>query len=191
MDTFTASNGKKISDSDVFFEGKSIGAISLSDAEITALREFFQAEADERLGRWRWPENPQWLVKYIGEHMVIVVRESEFWENVGKQGQFNQFHFRDARNHGAELSDKAARYKRAAWAFFEAHPDLTPKPWHEAKPGEVWELTLEGEEPAAFYPSKSLDGCFTPVKPNTGTTAINFDWPLITAGRRIWPEVLS
>jgi hypothetical protein len=30
----------------------------------------------------------------------------------------------------------------AARAYFAAHPQ--PKPWHAAKPGEVWELTFDG-----------------------------------------------
>jgi len=72
--------------------------------------------------------------------------------------------------------------------FFEH--EANHKPWHDAKSGEVWVLTVDGVE-SAFYPSKSLDRCFTPVAPNSGTTAIPFDWPEITDARRIYPEADS
>lgn len=157
MSVFVASNGIKVANhggnwdrTTIHFEGQILGVsparamhreLTVNDSDFIALCEFFRQKEDERLGRWRWPEDPEWLVKYIGDHTVVVVRESNFWVHVGRQGEFNHFHFRDARSHGDELSDKAARYKRAAWAFFEAHPEFAPKPWHDAKPGEVWAVS--------------------------------------------------
>lgn len=181
MNDFTASNGVTVSTSSMgIFVSHTLRAPALSilaDSYIEALREFFQAEADERLGRWRWPENPDYVA--IPRERTDTPRETRRVRVIHEpSGDFMDT---------VEGSSLVGVFKDAARAYFDAHPE--PKPWHGAKPGEVWELTLEGEDPAAFYPSKSMDGCFTPVMPNTGTTAVNFDWPLITAGRRIWPEV--
>lgn len=55
------------------------------------------------------------------------------------------------------------------------------KPWLDAKPGEVWELTIAGSVTAA-------------VARKDGTFAVHWDRtytkqnPAIAAGRRIWPE---
>src|SRR5699024_11254333 len=67
--TFTASNGARI---ETRFDGaikalKVAGnetrGIGLCAADTNALREYFQHERDERLGLWRWPENPVYGVK--------------------------------------------------------------------------------------------------------------------------------
>lgn len=90
-----------------------------------------------------------------------------------------------ARRLGVEKSTVGKIVRGESWKHVER-----PKPWQSARPGEVWLLTLNGLE-SAFYPSKSLDRAFTPVAPNTGTTAVPMDWPEIESGRRIWPEVAS
>ncbi|KQT75374.1 hypothetical protein [Microbacterium sp. Leaf436] len=194
MNDFTASNGIEIRittdlGGDKYLHGTVPNEVdqvgftpelhaTASEKGLEALREFFQAEADERLGRWRWPENPNYVV-YIEDGYAVVVDEA------GPKKTPDRI----ASRHLEDPVGSIGWGEFAARAYFDAHPE--PKPWHDAKPGEVWELTLEGEKPAAFYPSKSMNGYFTPVMPNTGTTAVNFDWPLITAGRRIWPEVSS
>jgi hypothetical protein len=187
MTEFTASNGIRVRMDGEDLCIRDTNYIGRNSPELaSALREFFRAEEDSRLDRWRWPENPEWLVKYIGDHTVVVVNEKNFWVHVGRQGEFNHFHFRDARNHGDNLSDKAAAYKRAAWAFFDAHPELCPKPWHDAQPNEAWVLTVDGEE----YPwgvGTGLDaGRFVYLG---GLSNLPINHPSITAGRRIWPEV--
>lgn len=73
----------------------------------------------------------------------------------------------------------AAPHEQALREYFAQEP----KSWEEAKPGEVWALTVGGSEDAFAF----SEGCWWPVY----RTAAELD-PLtilqVTAGRRIWPE---
>jgi len=63
------------------------------------------------------------------------------------------------------------------------------KPWHDAEPGEVWVLTVDGSEefPCSVSPSGPD---FEPIAhPVWATIARGSD--RITSARRIWPEVES
>lgn len=156
-----------------------LGAEAVMDAE-----EFFQAKRDAELGRWRWPSNPDYVVYLAANGQAIVIDERSGLHVYRYRGEAAEMRrLRAATGEDIMLASKAAE------AYFEAHPER--KPWHDAKPGDVWLLTLDGVE-SAFYPSKSLARHFTPVAPNTGTTAISFDWPEIEAGRCIFtPEDAS
>lgn len=180
MNDFTASNGVILGHSP---EGHILlpkSVMGLGEDTQQALREFFQAEADERLGRWRDPEDPVFVV-YSG------VAWNGMYAPIRVVAETNGASWLlDREDHEPNVHESVLAVARR---YFDAHPE--PRPWHDAQPGEVWELTVDDEQPAAFYPSKSLDRHFTPVMPSTGMTAVPFDWPLITAGRRIWPEVSS
>lgn len=145
-----------------------------------ALREFFRAEHDEELGRWRWPENPDYVVypKSSSETEpspgVRVVHESS-----GRS--------KDVGRVVASACEAAVSvFGKAACAYFAANPER--KPWHDAKSGEAWALTVDGEE----YPWGVGDGVdagrFVYLG---GLTNIPLDHPSITAGRRLWPEDAS
>ena len=60
MNEFTASNGVKIRPEEGY--GAVVSNLTLINEEMDALREFFQAESDERAGRWRYPDEPQYVV---------------------------------------------------------------------------------------------------------------------------------
>lgn len=186
MTEFTASNGVGVDlndDEQIIFDvpNRPTSPIWMRPQETEALAEYFRAQEDKRLGRWRWPENTDYVVyrdhgaHYIDQPAVIVVNETTGGSAYAVTGSIS------ASGVGA-CDDEMLT---AVQAYFDAHPD--PKPWHDARPGEVWVLTVDGEE-SAFYPSKSLDRAFTPVKPETGRTAVAFDSFEITDGRRIWPE---
>jgi len=77
--------------------------------------------------------------------------------------------------------------------LWEAHEDALreyfanePKPWHDAKPGEVWVLSIEGrpEGPYTIWDNGLGEMC--------AYVGDAHGWPVtdpaITAGRRIWPE---
>lgn len=180
MNGFKASNGMQMvaldTEGRIFELHDEHGANMLEDApwlgsdDMQALREFFQAEADERLGRWRWPENPEYVVCPRDNGSVTVFEESSptaaltFWKGVSRPGT------------------SSGKYMDAARAYFDAHPE--PKPWHEAVEGEVWALTIgddteprgwmaEGDGPRFWRGGHSIDRL-------SGS---------ISAGRRIWPEV--
>ncbi len=197
MNTFTASNGGSVERltsgrytvTDVTRERLNEIAtvlgrtVYLEPGHIDALREFFRAEEDKRLGRWRWPETPDYVVypdsarKYITQPAVIVVNETDGATSYcGRTGMYQ------ASGAGAEdeLIEAAAR------AYFDAHPEQ--KPWHNADVDEAWELTANGDT-GPFVTKLTPSGAVHFLAGN-GTTFI-VESPEITAGRRIYPEVAS
>ena len=174
MSKFTASNGVEIRverdfSGDIYLTGKAGGSlVATGNLEgIEALREFFQHERDQELGRWRWPENPNWVAyPNEGGDTVTVLDETypDEWGFTYRRGS----HFLDY-PHAAP----------AAKAYFAAHPK--PKPWHEAVEGEVWLLMFPNSTQAWFVNG----GYFQNVRTLTN---INKTDPGITAARRIWPE---
>lgn len=135
-----------------------------------ALAEFFQHERDEELGRWRWPENPDYVV-YARATGLLALNE-----------QTGNSKFHDIRVNRITGRKGGSVLDQALTAYFEAHHE--PKPWHDAKPGEVWALSVEGEEIACIVTPSGPD--FEPVAhPVWATVARGSD--RITSGRRIWP----
>lgn len=130
MGVFKAASGREVKpgeDGSVLF-GAANGFLSREaafDAE-----EWFQAKRDADLGRWRWSENPTYIVKEgkpngdFGNGRTVHVFNEE---------TFERFHFNErvmSANGGAPAAHQAAR------AFFSAHP--AHHPWHDAQPGEFW-----------------------------------------------------
>lgn len=189
MNDFTASNGVVVS-----YAGKTLylespgdswpnpepHALLLNADFEPALREFFRAEEDERLGRWRWPENPDYVVYLVGDDIVDVLRESSVSDEhrgPGRQAGITRDAARTWDN------DYSQNFFRAARAFFDAHPE--PKPWHDAEPEEVWILTIDGEEVLALIDE---DREFHHRSQRRFRSVLDES---ITAGRRIWPEVTA
>lgn len=172
MGAFTASNGRKILVGGNALElvGKSgLSALPIPTEEATALREFFQAEEDRRLGRWRWPENPDISVRALNERIIGVLRETPEGRAYGQFG-------RNDRSSDDPMS-------QAARAYFDAHPE--PKPWHHAEEGEVWVFsTHEGVFPA-FIESR-LDHAGPVLTFDSETREYALTDPQITDGHCIW-----
>lgn len=166
MNTFTASNGITLTRDE---SGRvSASTFSLTKESARALAEFFRAEEDERLGRWRWPENSDYVVyvPHQGAPAVTVVNE------------FGGCSAQVTRN-GVADRPNGQFFFEAARAYFDAHPE--PKPWHDAKPGEVWLISYRGAESAVVI-DEDRDFHIR------GLGFRNILAPEITAGRRIWPE---
>ena len=174
MTAFTASNGWTIVEElrclKIVHPNHYLRFIDLDIA--AALREYFQHERDQELGRWRDPENPDRLVYPIDGEAVRVTNETD-----GEAVLVTRKHLDRCLVADAFPCDLARRY-------FDAHPEPKPKPWEDAEPGEVWALTRKGNEFAALV-----------VHWGEGTLLFNWneDWcsindPTIRAGRRIWPE---
>lgn len=174
---FVASNGVGVRvDSAGGLEFGAIGYATL--AATAALREFFQHERDEELGRWRSKIDPNWTA-------VLDAGYVKFRHDNG--------------THSFSLLTHEPRF--FAWdetlqgigkEYFAAHPE--PKPWHDAKPGEVWELTTRKVDdrwnPAVFRVSEEPGYlAFCPVEPEYSVSHLGAKATAITAGRRIWPEV--
>lgn len=140
-----------------------------------ALDERYRARNDEQIGRWRWPERPHFVVypSAVWLHpadpdVVMVVNES------------------NGSSHRARRDDPDSlfgHFSQAGHAYFVAHPE--PKPWHDAKSGEAWVLTVDGEEFPWGVGEGADAGRFVYLG---GLSNIPLEHPSITAGRRIWPE---
>lgn len=173
--TFTASNGTEIEITEIggIFAKSGYGHIQAGPGVTKALREYFQHERDQELGRWRDPDNRD-LVVYRrpgsdnSEGRAVLVMD----ETAGHGGTY--------REHGRRWwEDKKDR--AVADRYFEAHPES--KPWDEAKPGEVWELTdAEGREQLWVW--DEIDG-WRSVHSDKVSHLVGRE---ATAGRRIWPE---
>lgn len=174
--TFTASNGVEITISDerdhvTMTIEDGVSALWCDPSDIDALREFFQHEEDERLGRWRYSDpisQSDFLVYQRGDVDGAVIRVVS--ERDGSQVSF-------AATPGVLALESG--HRRAARAYFATHEP--PKPWLDAKPGEVWLVEIESSGP---YP------CIV-------TTDEDFDSGLfrlplaskdITAAERIYPR---
>jgi hypothetical protein len=181
MDIFTASNGMTFTPDGRAVEFRCTGMgrdHHLTAKESDGLREFFRAEEDERLGRWRWPDNPNYLV-YPGNapHRVRVVSEAD--------GQVLTYE-RD------EYPDHVTGFSGAGNAYFVAYPDT--KSWHLAKPGEVWLVTVDGGHERPHYVeanrSDTIGGvAFVAIDPKWSQPGhVGIAAPAISGARRIWPE---
>lgn len=126
-----------------------------------ALDEFFQAKRDAELGRWRWPENPDYVVYPRSDGVVLVLFE--------RNSEGGILYRRGDPVH--DMESEAAR------AYFGSHHE--PKPWHSAKQPEVWVLTHVKGETGAFI----VDG----NRFESGPWSLPLDSASITEGRRIWP----
>ena len=147
--------------------------IALTTADFEALRAFFQAERDDALGRWRDPENMD----------MVAYRTPEDDDGCGRCILLLD----------ENTGDNHWEWERIACSgpglrYFDAHPQPEPKPWVDAKPGEVWALTYAGIEETAWVADftwgapprfRQFKNLLTPIFTNDKH---------ITAGRRIWPE---
>lgn len=196
MSDFTASNGVVVGERDGFltlrtsvasrmpYIGNGIFGRALNEY-MEHLRDRWRAEEDERLGRWRWPENPEWIfypeVWNTGTKAVRIIRESD-----GATGSWPI----------EPLSDETGEFSDAARAYVAAHPER--KPWHDAKPGETWRLTVNSLGPTGATLTFNVigDEDRPPIRfarPQISGQQMEYpvDSPDINGGRRIWPEDAS
>ena len=144
----------------------------LIDDQVGALREFFLAERDQELGRWRSNIHPDVVAYPLSEDLVRV-----FTEVTGNALGVS----RGERDSWSEPGEQVEMLNSVGDEYFAAHP--APKPWHDAKPGEVWVLEMDGEERAFMLDSVDHFDHYG--------SYYEKDDPRITEGRRIWPEVPS
>lgn len=139
MTEYTASNGITVKvatdriSGNVYLVGSSplfgapdnrVTEATASAEGIDALRGFFQAERDAELGRWRWPENPDYVVypPIRDREKIAVVNEA-----TGNQAQYSRNSPTFAGpiwTAGGPISD----WTRVARAYFDAHPNDKPLP---------------------------------------------------------------
>ena len=142
----------------------------LIQSQYEAARAFFQAERDDALGRWRDTENMD-MVAYPGSvslDWVVVLDESTGGTDVV---------FRQPRK-----PTKDSDFRLVADRYFATHLDPEPRPWEEAKVGEIWEIGLLELGPSACLVT---EGDFVEI---SGRFEVAIGSSLIESGRRIWPE---
>ena len=143
----------------------------LIQSQYEAARAFFQAEQDEQLGRWRDPENADWICYGRGSSRDTVHVINEY-DGLPYMLERDQVAYADS-----EFSAVAQRY-------FEAHPK--PKPWDAAQPDEVWVLTINNDREEVFRCGER--GLYSLKTGNPIGSLLSCGSNKITAGHRIWPE---
>lgn len=145
--------------------------LDLHNVHVEVLREYFRDERDQGLGRWRLPRGTRGYVVYPKVNGSVRVLE----EMTGQSEIVTRESVKD---------DPDAWYKGVADAYFKAHP--VKKPWHDAKPGEVWAVAMTdipGTLPLTVVELR--DGIF--FKDPTDDAHILVTGQIDSA-RRIWPE---
>lgn len=183
MNEFTASNGFCIgvdrSNPNRIAVANAGGHLEsvLTPDRMRALREFFQAETDERLGRWRDPEEP-----------VFYVYSGGAWDGV-----FSPIRIVAETNGASWLLDREEHEPKVppkvlavARRYFDAHPE--PKPWHDAKPGELWAIRIDDEDDEIGVSVETFEPGADVFQVPDGES-ISITRPSIVTGRRVWPEV--
>lgn len=198
MNTFTASNEivvKSYEDNriEIKCSGFAASTHDLSVSEAEALREFFRAEEDERLGRWRWPENPDYVV-YAPRPGFRPVNSTEPCDLFIINEEWGAgLAYLDAEYSSYDEEDRP--FAAAGRAYFDAHPE--PKPWHDAKPGEVWLLRIPtgptfDHAPAVVSSSANGNAIFTAATYDAaGTEELALTASQITYATRIYPEEVA
>ena len=141
---------------------------------VQAAREYFQAERDEELGRWRDPENTD----------MVAYRTPEDDDESGRSILLLNETTGDIRYEWERVATSGPGLR-----YFAAHqqPEPEPKPWEDAQPGEFWILTVdEKTDPYKIWTDTQRVRRFERVERPYTTICLND--PRITAGHRVWPE---
>ena len=186
-DTFVASNGVTLDRYGLAVGAPGIGLLVElfnSEGAHPARIEFYRHLEDERLGRWRWPENPDYVVYPLGLDATDRRYAAALHEPSGITGRWQEGQYRTVPP--TEATDLGIL---AVAAYFDAHPE--PKPWHAAKPGEVWAVTktIADEEHACRVARVNDEIMFEPTIRPTFRFAVTST--VIASARRIWPEDAS
>lgn len=183
MDKFTASNGIHVwLDDNVLYFDRPDDIIPSEDERAVAVREFFLAERDAELGRWRHPELTNYVV-YPEEEDPDTIRV--LFEPGGGSSDYKRGWTDGVTN--PDTWDIA----RVVRDYFAAHPEPAPRPWEDAQPGEVWALTTPALGERAYEATR--DGAhvrfFLITDEEIRSGLFSFE-KQITGGRLVWkPEV--
>lgn len=159
-------------DGGIGIQADTMPSFNLTEDEVEALREYFRDERDRELGRWRDPEYPHIFVRPNSggnPEWVGVVKDNA--EGLA-YGQFRRGDYPSL----DPMSIVAHRY-------FAANPEK--KPWHEAKPGEVWVIVGPTFEEVACTVVRSGGELYFEDPVHDTFILIKGE---ITDGHRIWPE---
>lgn len=175
---FEASNGVEVwrDKKDSLMTNNWVSSDSVGTEDAEALREYFQHERDEELGHWRDPNTPGYIVHPdpLIPRLVTVLHEKS-WQVL---------RIYEKPTHRTIESKRWIEATAAAQAYFEANPE--PRPWNDAKVGEVWILTQGDNNEVRAW--NRVDGGQWHSSDNRWWLIEDEDIAAITAGRRIYPE---
>lgn len=177
MNEYTASNGMTlhVRGNMISTSPSGLGLLNLTSDLTAALREFFRAEEGERRGVWRSTKDATWTA--VRRNTVVYFQnedhERSFHVVVGNQ---------------ASMKAWSRDLQRIAHEYFAAHPE--PKPWHNAKPGEVWDVDLPagGNRYVTVESDRFADHTVVFRDPHSVGEVELVDEYIIDA-RRVYPEV--
>ncbi|MEV4773830.1 hypothetical protein [Microbacterium sp. LWH12-1.2] len=182
MNEFVASNGVK-----VWVDGIS-GIVSVASSNVKtfpteridpvdaiALREFFQHERDEELGRWRSTIDANWTAALDAE---------TGWVQFRKDDGLHEF---SMTKRNPSLTGWSSCLQAIGREYLDAHPER--KPWEDATPGQVWDVDLEygGVRAVVVYSARHAEPIAVFRDPYT-QVEYETDDSTIRDARRIYPE---
>jgi len=144
------------------------------------------ADRDTALGRWRSVKQPGYVAYDHGDGRARLLRELD-----GVSYSFTR------ESSSVRYGETCAElpFLVVAAEFFAAHPVAEPKPWEHAEPGQLWMLIAEGveNEYATILGGRSVAESHLYFVPTRAVTLVKLGLTatVITAGRRIFPEVTS
>lgn len=180
-ETFTASNGLHVgidTAGGIVVGPQAPDGLLATPRTAEALRQFFRAETDAYLKRWRCPENARLTVYptpgYEDDEITILDEVDAETYTVTRD----------------QVANRGGWWHLAARAYFDAHPE--PKPWHDAKPGEVWAIRFEdSQREVAMRAVDAGHTRFWPIDGPDDAMTYGARSHAIVAARRIWPEDAS
>src|SRR5699024_580264 len=126
---FAASNGHKIvrqhDDRLAIFDPRGTIDRGVRASLTAALREYFTAERDAELDRWRDEESPDYVVYPSRAGSITILHEP-----TGRQRYLTG---------RAEARIATGQFAHTARRYFANNPN--PKPWHSAEVGTLWRIT--------------------------------------------------
>lgn len=181
MDKYEASEGFTVQEKDdaVTMRGPG-GTLWIGDRELgRGLKEYVNqvranalAERDEQLGRWRWPENPDYVVyRWVADPPRRNVRGVTVLSEAIPRG-YTVWEDNVDVIYGTSVNEEARKAARdAARAYFDAHPEPKPIPneprsaWVDKYGTDVWVVGGDGvlrcvsspsSDPAKYAPFTRL-----------------------------------
>lgn len=117
--------------------------VTLNYSQVSAFSEYIIADIDEKLQRWRNPENPHFVVYWIDSDRVRVLDEL-----TGMSYGYNLLHLDTAHYYPGS---KEEVFSITARAFVKVHNLVPVKPWARPSEGTLWLLTLVGEDKPRLF----------------------------------------
>lgn len=148
-----------------------------------ALREFFLHERDTELGRWRSKVHPYWTGMVDEAQNIVKFRSEDGLREFTVHLETRSY------------SQWVEELREVAREYLDAHPGPEPKPWHDAKHNELWEVQIRDCHGPEIYRCAQESTCmdslaFRPVN-TPGRVWFDPRSKDIKSARRIWPEVVS